>query len=201
MNAIDKAPLINGFEDKVLDATTCFGTVLEAMSRPARVRSLPVIPETPEGLRAGTVAILLTLADMDTPVWLAPECDTPQARAHLRFHAGCPIIETPSKAVFAVLSLASDLSAIDALPHGTVEYPNRSATVIIECDALVADNGPSFSGPGIESQHRFDVAQAPQSLWQRIASNGDFFPRGLDWIFTSQTHLAALARTTKVEFE
>jgi len=200
MNMVGDAPLMNGFEDRVLDATACFGAVLDAMSRPARVLRLPVIPETPAGLLAGSVTVLLTLADMDTPVWLAPECDTPEARAHLRFHAGCPVVEKPSDAAFAVMSVTCDLSAIDAMPVGTAEYPDRSATVILQSDGLIASIGPIFSGPGIENQHQFDVIHASQMLWPQVAANADLFPRGLDWIFTSPSQLAAVPRTTKVEF-
>ncbi len=200
MNIAVETPLKPGFEDKVFDATASFRAVLKAMSRPAEVLPLPVIPEAPAGLLAGSVAVLLTLADGDTPVWLAAECDTPQARAHLRFHAGCPIVENPSQAAFAVMSVTSDLSAADAMPVGSVEYPDRSATLILESDALVAGKGPSFSGPGIKDRRRFDVARAPMALWPRVAANRALFPRGLDWIFTSPSHLAALPRTTKVEF-
>ena len=199
MNVAAETPLTAGFEDKVFGATASFRAVLEAMSRPAKVLPLPLVPEAPVGLRAGSVAVLLTLADVDTPVWLAPECDTPQARAHLRFHAGCPIVETPSQAAFAVMSVASDLSASNAMSVGTAEFPDRSATVILESDALVADSGPYFSGPGIKDRRRFDVVRAPKALWPRVAANCTLFPRGLDWIFTSPTHLAALPRTTEVE--
>ncbi len=199
MNVAVETPLSAGFGDKVFDATASFRAVLEAMSRPAKVLPLPIVPEAPAGLLAGSVAVLLTLADGDTPVWLAAECDTPQARAHLRFHAGCPIVETPSQAVFAVMPVSGGFNATDAMPVGSAEYPDRSATVILESDALVADSGPCFSGPGIKDQRRFDVARASTALWPRVAANRTLFPRGLDWIFTSPSHLAALPRTTKVE--
>jgi len=200
MSVTSETPLTAGFEDKVIDATAIFRAVLEAMSQPAKILPLPLVSEAPVGLQPGSVAVLLTLADMDTPVWLAPRCDTPQARAHLRFHAGCPIVETPSQAAFAVMSVTSDLSAIDAMPAGSAEYPDRSATVVLESDALVADSGPWFSGPGIKDRRRFDAARAAADLWLRVATNHTLFPRGLDWIFTSPTHLAALPRTTEVAF-
>ena len=199
MNVAAETLLSAGFEDKVFGATASFRAVLEAMSRPAEVLPLPLIPEAPAGLQAGSVAVLLTLADVDTPVWLAPECDTPQARGHLRFHTGCPIAASPSQAAFAVMSVASDLSASNAMPVGSPEYPDRSTTVILESGALIADSGPRFSGPGIKDFHRFDVARASRALWPLVAANWTLFPRGLDWIFTSPTHLAALPRTTEVE--
>ncbi|HER25883.1 MAG TPA: phosphonate C-P lyase system protein PhnH [Rhodospirillales bacterium] len=199
MNLIMEPLLIEAFKDKVPNATDTYRTVLDAMSRPARVRPLPVITGTPDGLRAGSVAVLLTLADTDTPVWLAPECDTAIAREYLRFHVGCPITGTPSQAAFAVMTTRSDSTALEAMPLGTAEYPDRSATIIVESDDLIGNTGPRFTGPGIEHYRRFEIAETPDDLWPRIADNSLLFPRGLDWIFVSSTHIAALPRSTKVE--
>jgi len=200
MTATAEFSLLSGFDNNVLDTTDIFRTVLKAMSRPATVLPLTVLPQAPEGLNAGSMAVLLTLADMDTPIWLAPECDTGAARANLQFHSGCPIAATPSTAVFAVITQDTVLDDLDDLQRGTAEYPDRSATVIVECDKLSSGVGPLFSGPGIEKTHRFDTIPASHSLWAQIAANKDLFPLGLDWIFISPTHLAALPRTTNVEF-
>ncbi|MCF8468527.1 MAG: phosphonate C-P lyase system protein PhnH [Sneathiella sp.] len=199
MTGTETQPLAVGFNDKVMDATACFRAVLDAMSRPASLQALPVSLAAPRGLQAGTVAVLLTLADMDTPVWLAPECDTPEARAHLRFHVGCPIIDGPAQAVFAVMSVDRDLSVTGELALGSAEYPDRSATVILESEGLIDGEGPIFSGPGFKEPRRFCVEEQPAALWSHIAANQALFPRGLDWIFTSPTHLAALPRTTRIE--
>ncbi len=199
MMETDAPSLVGGFDDKVIDATTCYRALLEAMSNPATVLSLPVSIEAPHGLLAGTAAVLLTLADMDTPVWLAPECDTPAARAYLRFHAGCPIVEELERAVFAVMSVERDLGATREFALGSAEYPDRSATIILESEMLIEDEGPLFSGPGIKEPRRFCVDEQPSSLWMHVAANNALFPRGVDWIFTSHTQLAALPRTTKIE--
>ena len=199
MMTSETAPLSAGFENSVLDATACFRVVLDAMSRPAKIHSLPVSISPPRGLSVGTVAVLLTLGDMDTPVWLAPECDTAEARAYLRFHAGCPILDDPEQAVFAVVSVERDLSITEELSLGSAEYPDRSATVILESEGLIEGEGPLFSGPGFDKPRRFCVEEQPASLWSRVAINQTLFPRGLDWIFTSDSQLAALPRSTKVE--
>ena len=179
MNVAVETPLKPGFEDKVFDATAGFRAVLKAMSRPAEVLPLPVIPEAPAGLRAGSPAGAVVF-------------DGGHEGGHVG--GGDPLVVR-----FAVMSVASDLSAVDAMPVGSAEYPDRSATLILESDALVAGKGPSFSGPGIKDRRRFDVALAAATLWSRVAANRTLFPRGLDWIFTSHSQIAALPRTTKVE--
>ncbi len=46
----------------------------------------------PGALSPAATAFLLTLADRDTPVWLASTFDRPEVRDFLRFHAGAPIV-------------------------------------------------------------------------------------------------------------
>lgn len=193
------APLAPGFDDGVMDATRCFRTILTAMARPAGILDLPVRPPAPAGLNAGVAAVLLTLADADTPVWLGPGVETPEARDHLRFHAGCPLVDDPARAVFAVLPADGDLAPLDALSLGTAEYPDRSATVVLKADGLSDTAGPWFSGPGILVRRRLAVIPAAADLWPRIRANGRDFPRGLDWIFATPESVAALPRTAKVE--
>jgi len=188
----------DGFADKVFESTACFRAVLDAMSSPALPIALPVFPARPAGLSSTAVALLLTLADMDTPVWLGPGCDRPEARSYLRFHTGCPIAREPSEAAFAILPAAADPRALDGLPLGTAEYPDRSATVILLSGGLVAGAGPVFSGPGIDRPRAFDLADAHPDLWPRIARNQALFPRGLDWIFAGATDIAALPRSTEI---
>lgn len=192
-----KDTLLRGFGDQTLDATACFRTVLEAMARPARPVPLPVTPPAPKGLNAGTVAVLLTLADFETPIWLGPGTSSTEARQHLTFHTGSPLTPAPDTAAFAVISHADDPMVLDDLPLGTDDYPDRSATVICQVDALTPEAGDAFSGPGIETRHRLEIAGLADSLWQRIDANTWLFPRGLDWLFTTATHVAALPRTTR----
>lgn len=191
--------LIGGFSNKASDSTACYGILHEATSNPATIFQLPVTVAAPRGLMMGAVVILLTLADAETPVWLAPECDTTEARAHLLFHTGCPIVAEPELAAFAVMSVERDLSITKDLGLGLAEYPDRTATVILESERLIDGEGPLFHGPGMTEPRRFCVEEHPPSLWVHIAANQALFPRGVDWIFASPTELAALPRSTKIE--
>ncbi|PHQ71912.1 MAG: phosphonate C-P lyase system protein PhnH [Sneathiella sp.] len=188
-----------GFDNKVFDATATFRTVLEALSRPGTIHPLPAAVQTLPGISAPAMAVLLTLADVDTPVWIAAECDSPELRAHLKFHAGCPITSDPARAIFALLSITSDMTVIKQFSIGTAEYPDRSATVIVECSALIAGKGPVFTGPGIKTDVAFDIENCPAALKSAITRNHQLFPIGVDWLFTSPEELAALPRTTKIE--
>ena len=62
-------------------------------------------------------AVLLTLVDGDTPLWLAPALATPDACEALRFHTSAPLVAQRDQAAFAVVLSLSDraLKAADAL--------------------------------------------------------------------------------------
>lgn len=84
------------------------------------------------------------------------------------------------------------LGPLSAYPIGTPEYPDRSATIIVECADLAAD-GATLTGPGIR-----DTANLSLPETQAFQANASLFPLGLDFFFTSDNRIAALPRSTKV---
>lgn len=188
--------LTAGFADPSLDAQRCFRAVLEAMSRPGRVQQLEAgmaEPPTPLGLAAG--AVLLALADADTPVWIddaaAPATDW------LRFHAGCPLVAAPGEAQFALACGA--MPALDALAQGTEEAPQESATLVLQVASLTRGTPLRLTGPGIEREHHLRVEGLPDGFVAAWARNAALFPRGVDVILCAGGSLAALPRTVRVE--
>jgi alpha-D-ribose 1-methylphosphonate 5-triphosphate synthase subunit PhnH len=188
------APLTPGFAEPVLEAQRCFRAVLEAMARPGRVQVVPALPEAPAPLAPAAAAVLLTLADADTPIWLdAGEA----AAAWLRFHAGCPITAHPAEAAF--LLAGAKPPALRDLALGTEEEPHRSATLVLQVAELAEDAGWRLTGPGIEHEHRLLAEGLPASFMAEWAANHALFPRGVDVILCAGDRLAALPRTTRLE--
>ena len=56
----------------------------------------------------------------------------------LRLHCGCRLVSEPADAAFAFVGVPRDLPAIDAFSLGTPDYPDRSATIVIQVSSLVA---------------------------------------------------------------
>lgn len=183
-----------GFADPVLDAQACFRAVLEAMARPGRVQGVAAPPEAPAPLGAAAAAVLLTLADADTPVWLDAGAEV---AAWLRFHAGCPVVAAPGQAAFALA--CGTPPGLRDLAQGTEEEPHRSATLIVQVAALEEGAGWRLTGPGIEHAHRLLVAGLPPDFPAHWAANRTLFPRGVDVILCAGDRLAALPRTTALE--
>ncbi len=181
--------LEGGFGDAPREASHAFRAVMTAMARPGRIEKLTGgVPPAPLSVAAGT--LLLTLADADTPVFLAGAADTPEMRGWLAFHTGAPL-RGPSHAVFAV-GTWRDLMPLDAFPIGTPEYPDRSTTLIVEMDDLTGE-GACLKGPGIKESAGLSLPET--EAFQR---NHALFPLGLDFYFTCGDRVAALPRSTRI---
>lgn len=182
------AALEGGFADVPVDAAHAFRQIMNAMARPGLICDVAgVAPPAPLSVAAGVV--ILTLCDPDTPVYLSPGSDNAAVRAWITFHTGAPFC-SPVEAQFAVG--VWDELPIDAFALGTAEYPDRSTTLIVERPSLDA-TGATLRGPGIKDQAALNLPTL--DVFQ---ANAALFPLGLDFIFTCQSRLAALPRTTKV---
>lgn len=180
--------LSGGFENPAIQSAHAFRSLMEAMARPGSIQDISgAQPPAPLSQAAG--AVLLTLCDTDTPVYLAGDADCDAVRAWLAFHTGAPL-SGPSRAMFAVGTWAA-LGPISAYPVGTSEYPDRSTTLIVEQSAL--SQGATLTGPGIK-----DTASLNLPETAAFQANRAIFPLGLDFIFTSGDQLAALPRSTEV---
>jgi alpha-D-ribose 1-methylphosphonate 5-triphosphate synthase subunit PhnH len=187
--------LTPGFADPVFQSQSVFRTVLEAHARPARPLLLNDAVTPPAPLFATTASILLALADFETPVWFDPTVND-AAREFVKFHTGARLVDDPAAAHFAVVTDLTMLPAHGALSHGTPEYPDTSTTLLIQVQALATD-GPAYVGPGIDGTVRFDTSPPIADLQDRLAANRHDFPRGVDMILISPTHIAALPRSIR----
>ena len=67
--------------------------------------------------------------------WLPPGMPE-QTRAFLRFHCGCALVTEPRDAIFVAVPAGHAAPAMSACAQGDPEYPDRSATLLIEVEAL-----------------------------------------------------------------
>ncbi len=190
--------LAPGLADPVHDGQAIFRVLLDALARPAQVhRIAPELGGGIDGVPSAALAILYTLCDYATPVWLA--------RAHdaladaLRFHTGAPLAATQDQAAFAWVADPSAMPPLAGFAQGTAESPEYGATVLIAVDDF--ERGPALvcRGPGIEHQARFAPAGLPPGFWRERAELAAGFPCGIDLIFISGNRLIGVPRTTLIE--
>jgi alpha-D-ribose 1-methylphosphonate 5-triphosphate synthase subunit PhnH len=181
------------FDDPVRDAQSCFRAVLEAMSRPGRIQPLVHGLRPPGPLHPAAAAVLLTLADAETPLHHDAGQD---AEAWLRFHCGSPSA-IAAEAAFVLATGTPPLLA--ALSQGSDEEPERSATLVLQVASLTAGRGWRLSGPGIEQKHDLLVEGIPEGFVQQWQAQRRCYPRGVDVILCAETCIAALPRGICIE--
>ncbi len=188
------------FASPVFGAQETFRAALHAMSYPGRVMEAGFELDPPPPLHQASAALALSLFDFETPVWLERAASTDEVRAFLRFHCGCPIVEDPAAAQFAIVTDVETMPPLGRFNDGTDEAPETAATVILQVSRFFpAAEGLRLTGPGIEDAMTLLIVGVPKSVWQARARIVEAFPRGVDLFLTDGHRLMGLPRTTQVE--
>ena len=198
MTILAEKTISPGFADPAIDSQRVFRAMLEAMARPGTIVDVPAAVEAPAPLDAATAALLLMLVDHDTPVWFDPAAGSAAALAWVRFHCGSPVAAAPEGAAFAVIADPVAMPPLGAFHAGSDEYPDRSATLIVQVPSLAAGAPWRLEGPGIRDHAVLAVAGIPPVFTDWVRANHDLFPRGVDLVFASGTRIAALPRSTRL---
>jgi alpha-D-ribose 1-methylphosphonate 5-triphosphate synthase subunit PhnH len=183
-----------GFADPVAGAQTSFRAVLEAMARPGSIHRAGIGLTPPAPLDPATAAVLLTLIDAETALWLDPAADA--ARGWLAFHCGVEFATAPERAEFA---LAFALPPLATLNQGSHDGPETSATLILQVAAL--DQGAAYrlSGPGLRVPATLRVQGLGDGFLGWWRENAAIYPCGIDLVLCAGTTLTALPRTVRIE--
>ncbi len=182
--------LSGGFADTPAESARAFRAILEAMARPGRLYQVAGVTR-PAPLSVAAGAVLLTLADATTPLHLAGAADCPAVRDWIAFHLGAPLVA--AEAADFALGRWADLLPVTRFRAGQPDYPDRSATLIVEMDRL-SNHGATLTGPGIETATWLSLPETAA-----FRANRARFPLGFDTILTCGDRLAGLPRSTRVE--
>lgn len=195
---LSAASLTPGFADAVHDAQTVFRCALTALSRPGQWATVPHLPPAPAPLSPAAAALILTLADMDTPLWLDPLLSTPEVTDWVRFHTGAPLVSLPEQAAFAVIADGAALTALDRFSLGTAEAPDLAATLIVQLPPQPEDaDARTLTGPGIDGSLSLTVYGLPDAFWAERETFASLFPQGVDVLLTTRDAVCGLPRTTR----
>lgn len=190
MTAAPATALTGGLADAPRDGARAFRTILQAMARPGTILPLSgARPPGPVSPAAGTA--LLVLADSTTALHLAGAADTPDMRAWVAFHTGAPLV--PAEEADFALGSWEALQPVTRFRIGRPDYPDRSATLIVEVSHLT-NHGPTLTGPGIETATWLNLPDVAA-----FRQNRALFPLGFDTLFTFGSRIAGLPRSTRVE--
>ena len=193
-------PIPAGFARPVFESQGTFRVILEAMSRPGRAVKIPVQAGGPQGWPGSLSALVLTLCDMDTPLWLDSAANTPDALRFLRFHCGCPVVSKPTQAAFAVVLGAQEIISLGEFALGSAEYPEKSSTLLLY-SPLLGQCGETLRihGPGVDGEAQLPLSWLPENFMDQWQVNAGLFPRGVDVILVGNDAIVGLPRTLKLE--
>ncbi|WP_275096167.1 phosphonate C-P lyase system protein PhnH [Sedimenticola hydrogenitrophicus] len=166
-----------------------FRRLLEAFSYPGRVASVARTDAAP-------VLSLLLATLVDAEIALADPQGLIGADDWRRLGARRA---APEKAHFIVAR--GDLAPAFEPSLGTLESPERGATVVLQVESLGVGAPLSLSGPGIDGAATLAVGGLDPTWLARRAAWNSAFPLGVDVILVDGTRLAALPRTTRIKFE
>jgi alpha-D-ribose 1-methylphosphonate 5-triphosphate synthase subunit PhnH len=188
-----------GFSDPVFDSQAVFKAVMDAMARPGTVIAVKPVARPPSPLSPTAACVALTLCDSDTPLWLDPPLQaSATTRSYLAFHTGAPLAQAPAEAALALVCDPGALIQLDCFAQGTQEYPDRSATLILQVESLSSGELLHLGGPGIRKAASMAPSPMPRRFVEQWRENRARFPRGIDLVLAAPGSIACLPRTTRI---
>jgi alpha-D-ribose 1-methylphosphonate 5-triphosphate synthase subunit PhnH len=191
--------LAPAFDDPALASQAVFRTVMEAIARPGLPRPLSSELAAPLPLSTTAAAVALTLLDYETPFWLDPSLAAAgEVAPWFKFHTGAPLITDSARAAFAFVSDPAAMPPFETFSPGSLEYPDRSTTLVVQVGRFDHGDALELSGPGIAGTRTFSAAPLPPDFRTRLIANREMFPCGVDLILVSKDAVAALPRSIRI---
>jgi alpha-D-ribose 1-methylphosphonate 5-triphosphate synthase subunit PhnH len=183
--------------NSAFSSQAAFRAVMETFAHPGEVKTVEGI-SAPAPLAPACAALLQSLADFETPIWLdGPLADLPAVGQWISFHTGAPRVSEPNAAAFALIADPTCLPDFDLFALGSEEYPDRSTTMIMQVERF-AGQIFTIEGPGIKTARAVSAEPLPNDFAERLAANHALFPRGIDLVLVAGEQMLALPRSIRV---
>ncbi|MDR9429787.1 MAG: phosphonate C-P lyase system protein PhnH [Natronomonas sp.] len=173
--------------DPVHDTRRTFDGLLEAMSRPGTVQSVPDPADH---------AVVATLVDHE--VTIATEDDrladalAGQGRLERAPPAAADVVHAPHRTGWDVRECE----------RGTLVEPSEGATVVYQVESVCRGRDDwttvTLSGPGVDGTGTLSVSLPASELSALAASQADY-PRGVDAVFAATDRVVAVPRSVRME--
>lgn len=190
--------LTGGFSNPVFDGQSVFRAVMDAMARPGLIQTVAAQIKPPAGFGLAQGAIALTLCDHDVAVWLSAGLTKASVGAWIGFHTGATLVDAKGDCQFAFLEAGTTRLTFSAFSLGTQDYPDRSATLVLELPSLSGGPELILQGPGIKDQAVIAPQGLPEGFLLQWQDNHQQFPRGVDLILTAGRELLCLPRSCSI---
>ncbi|MDB5812065.1 MAG: phnH [Betaproteobacteria bacterium] len=186
--------------DSAFATQAAFRAVMECFARPGEIRTLDGVA-APAPLASATAALIQSLADYETPIWLDPSlAGVPAVGEWIRFQTGAALVKEARDAAFALIGNPHNLPEFAQFALGTEEYPDRSTTLIMQVERF-AGHAITIEGPGTKATRKLAAEPLPDDFANRMAANRELFPRGIDLVLVAGEQAMALPRSIRVSLE
>ena len=204
MSALSLHDMAPGFADSTAQSQGVFRCALDALARPGTPTAIPTasLASPPTGTSAAAASVLLALLDQDCALWLSPTLANGPAAAWLRFHTGCQIEQDCSKADFVWAASIAELPPLHQLKQGSAEYPDQSATCVVDVTAwraaVVSDAAAvSLRGPGVRDALTLAVDGLDTNFVQQHHAMQEHAPCGVDMFCCADDVLLGFPRSVR----
>ncbi len=189
--------------DEVFDAQLHFRIILDAMAKPGIIKTIDGVKiNPPQGIHHASSLIGFALLNADT-CFSSVQLNQKEIAEYLLLNTGAPFV-TEASADFIFMDGMQPAELIASIKFGTLEYPENSATIIIDVEEISDSMNEGslsliLSGPGIENQHRvFIKGMGEQIISFRSEVNAEY-PLGIDMILTDlNNRMICIPRTSKI---
>jgi alpha-D-ribose 1-methylphosphonate 5-triphosphate synthase subunit PhnH len=186
-----------------ITAQRVFRQILQTMSRPGRICTLPV---SPPALRKpwGVLLLLLeSLLDHEVSIAVIGGGEAERLPARITERTQCRVADV-GQADFVIVADGESRGEVLRAKRGTLQYPDASATIVFRVRSLVStDRARSraiLKGPGIRDELMLGAIRglaARELDWLREA-NADF-PLGVDAVFVDDAgRILGIPRSTDI---
>ncbi len=186
--------------DPAFASQAAFRALMEAFARPGEIRKLRCV-NAPAPLAPATAALVQSLADYESPIWLDHLLtEVPAVAEWIRFRTGSPLVTDPSEAAFALVADPHGMPDFARFALGSEEYPDRSTTLVMQIDRFDGRT-IAIEGPGIKAVRSLAAEPLPANFVERLRANRELFPRGIDLVLVAGEQVAALPRSLRIAME
>jgi len=156
-----------------------------------------------EQLYSTTWSVAQSLLDSDCRIVTSTTLSQKSILQSIRFYTDATVAKTAQQAQFAFINL-EEWTDNKLYSTGSLIAPHESCTLVIQVPNISNEplsSSPSLllSGPGIKTQKSLSIAGLTPLHIEFLIENNQLYPCGIDIIFCSPTHVAALPRSTVID--
>ena len=167
-------------------AQGAFSSLLRAMARPGTVYPMP-----------GNAMMSALHALLDNEVTCHVSGDD-RLSEELRQETGCVVADL-ADADFIVVPQGNSMGSLRGAKRGTLDYPDRGATVLFGVRAFGKGESLRLTGPGIEGEAVVSVEGWCMDDARSLEELNSEFPLGVDCILVGESGVLCIPRSSRLE--